>query len=298
MSSPVGALELPQGYGLRLLKQTSRELSDLMGKLLVWEAPRKGFRYVAGVDVSGGLGLDRSVIDVTRVGTIELGEEQVAQFVADDIDPVVLASYIDAIGRFYKWSEEELPAMVAIECNGMGIATQAQLLQHYGYDHLFIWRHEDAINPKSRFTRSYGWYTTPRSRPIILARYVKAVTTWDERTGLPDYRINSPFTLEELRDFQSDGPLWRAEAGPGSHDDCIMAGAIGIHVSQTLQLEEGEPLPDRRRRISEERLRKEKYAALHGHEKPDFINTDCTAEEMFAREEGDEEQEIDWTQTW
>lgn len=294
MTTPALVLEIPPGYGFSTIPASKWRHVDpltLLDRLLVWETPQRTERYVIGVDVSDGVGQDRSVIDVTRVGTVERGEEQVAQFVTDSVDSIALAGYVDAIGRLYRWVEDDMPALVAIECNGHGLATQAQLLQHFGYDHLFIWRHEDAISARGRLSRAYGWYTTRRSRPIILARYIKAVTTVDERTGMPDYRINSSHTVEELRDFQTEGPLWAAEAGPGSHDDCIMAGAIGIHVSQTLYLEEGEPLPDRRRRLQEEKARRTQLAESIGQPRVDYINTDCTVDEINEMFGGGEEDD-------
>lgn len=275
-------LEIPQGYRLRRTKVNPQDLFD---NLLIWQPPRPHRQYVVSVDVSDGLGLDRSVIEVIQVGSMADPDEEVAQFVTSAIDPVALVPYVDAIGRMYKWSDYELPAMVAIECNGHGLVTQTELNQHYGYNHLYIWRHEDAINPKSRFTRSYGWYTNRKTRPIILARLMNAIGTVDPLTKLPDLRINSPITLEELRDFQTQPgePLWMACAPDGGHDDCVMAAAIGNYVAYTLRADEMEPVHERRRRLHEERVRREHQAALVGNQRPDFQNMDYTVGEMENR---------------
>lgn len=280
-------LEIPPGFGFAIQprsKWISSDPTDLMDSLLIWELPRRTERYVVSADISSGTGLDRSVIDVTRVGTLQSPEEQVAQFITNSITPEDLAGYIDAIGNLYKWAQDDLPALVAIECNGMGLSTQTELLQHRGYTHLFIWRHEDAINPRSRYSRAYGWYTNRRTRPMIISRFFNAVTTLDERTGDPEYIINSPFTLEEMRDFQTPGPLWMAEADPSNknaHDDCIMAAMIGVHVCRTLYLEENEPLPEQRRRLSEEKARQDEVARKAGQPRRDYINTDVSEDEMF-----------------
>src|ERR1041384_3926571 len=65
------------GYGMRSLKPTEWKAllaepddAGLFDRLLVWEPPRKGFLYVVSVDVSNGVGQDRSVIDVIRSATV------------------------------------------------------------------------------------------------------------------------------------------------------------------------------------------------------------------------------------
>lgn len=261
-------LRIPPGFGMRVLRPEERLacltagsddgesdlLSGLYDKLLVWEAPRKGFLYVISVDVSNGIGLDSSVIDVTRVGTVREPDEQVAQFVTKWVEPDDLAQFIEPIGRLYT-GRDQLPAVVAIECNGLGIGTQAQLQKRLGYPNLFIWQTLDARDIGKSFTQRIGWWTTPRSRPIILGRYYHAVKTVDPITGLPDYRINSPHTIRELQTFISPGPLWMAEAAEGAHDDCIMAGAIGVHIAQEMQDMGRETVHDTRKRLNEEAAR-------------------------------------------
>ncbi len=285
---PPEPVQIPAGYGFNLLPRTSWYSSDdsshpdylasLFDKLLVWELRRKGFTYIVSVDVSSGMGLDRSVIEVLRCGTLTHPDEQVAQFVSDSVDPIELAYYIEPIARFYH-DDEDLGALVAIECNNQGIATQSELLNHCGYDNLFIWQHEDARDQRSRFTKAFGWYTTVKTRKIMLARYHRALTAVDERTGLPDYRINSPLTMEELRDFVSEGPVWMAEASGKAYDDCIMAGAIGVQVATTTRLLENEPLSEARRRHAEEEARRKSMVEATGKRR-DFQNSDALESEM------------------
>jgi hypothetical protein len=281
---------IPPGRGFRVLTKAERvrllteqePLEALKNKLLIWEKPRKRQRYVVSADVSNGQGLDRSVLDVTRVGTLREPPEQVAQYVSDDIDPSDLASVIDVVGRVY-CDYDSVPALVAIECNGFGLGTQAELIRHHGYTNLYVWQYEDAATAAGRYTQKYGWWTSSRTRPLIIQRYIKAVRHIDEVTGMPEYQINSPFTIAELSDFQTPGQEWAAEAASGGHDDCIMAGAVGVHVAQTLYFESTEPMADQRARIAEERQRRDSQATLGPDGKPirvDYQNTDATAEEM------------------
>lgn len=284
-------LRVPAGYGMKVLSATERQrclssqsLGDApapMDKLLVWEPPRRSHLYVVAADISTGSGLDRSVIDVCRVGTTREPDEQVAQFVTDSIDETDLAYVIDSIGRLYSGRDKQ-PAMVAIECNGMGLATQNEMQRRIGYTNLYVWQYLDAIEGRE-FTTRYGWYTNQRTRPLILQRYLHAVKTVDPLTGYPDYRINSPHTLAEMADFQSPGPLWLAEAVDGAHDDCILAGAISVFVAQTLTYNQRESVHDTRRRLSLEQARAERVAALVD-QKVSYQTTDFTEAEMSGED--------------
>lgn len=281
-------LSIPPGYGMRVFSPAERRAAlyqpnddGLFDTLLVWELPRRGKKYVVAVDVSSGMGQDRSVIDVCRVGDLEQGEEQVAQFVSASCDPTDLAYIIDPIGRFYASRTDHEPALLAIEINGLGFGTQSELLLHVGYTNFFIWRYEDAMREQSRISTRYGWVTNQRTRALMLQRFFRGIKSVDPNTGRPDYQINSPHTIRELADFKTAGALWEGEGDP--HDDCIMAGAIAVHVAQTLQMEQREPLSETRRRMAEERARAER-AGIALKQNIDYQNTDISTEEMEGGE--------------
>ncbi len=155
---------LPAGFGFHRYSVTElKELANLMGQLQIFQLPRKGHRYVMGVDVADGLGQDRSGCDVFRMGTIEECEEQVAQFISDTIPPRQFAYILDAIGHLYKWPDDR-EAMAAIECNNHGLSVQDTLQLHLGYRHFYIWEVLDQADPAKRFTPRMGWMTTARTR--------------------------------------------------------------------------------------------------------------------------------------
>jgi hypothetical protein len=286
-------LQIPPGYGLKILPAADRaerllwdDDAGLFDILLLYEPPRRGHLYVLSVDVSGGMGADRSVIEVTRAGNLYEGEEQVAQFVSSTVDPIDLAYLIAPIGYLYKGSNG-LPAVVAIECNfGLGLGTQSELLRHVGYENLFIWQVEDSVDQDKRFRNSFGWYTNGRTRPMILQRYFHAIKTVDKHSGEPDYKINSPHTIMELADFQTAGAIWDGEAAPGAHDDTIMAGAIGLWVAHTLHQESREPLSETRHRLAEEKSRALTKADRLGRG-VNHQTMDCTTEEISGSADGD-----------
>jgi hypothetical protein len=268
-----------------------RELAErphLLDTLLVFEAPRRtlGTRYVISADVADGIGQDRSSVDVLRLGTLSEPEEQVAHFLSDSRDPTALAYIINALGHWYT-DRDGFEALVAVELNNHGLATQEVLQIHLGYTHFFVWEVVDARDAASRFTKRIGWTTTPRTRPIILSHFKNAIETLDPSTGLPDLRLNSPWTIDELADFTTEGALWEAEAAKGAHDDCIMSAAIGHYVAYKTTGVEREPLNEVRRRRSAEKQRQELAAASA---RRDFRNSAFTADEAAAY---DETAEID-----
>lgn len=269
--------EVPAGMGFhRYTPAELKELPHLFGQLQIFQPPRRGHRYILGCDVSDGLGQDRSVCDVFRMGTIEEGEEQVAQFIHDRVPPRQFAYIIDAIGHLYKWPDDR-EALAAIECNNHGLSVQDTLQLHLGYRHFYVWEVLDQADPRKRFTTKLGWVTTARTRPILLDQFYTGVTTIDPLTGYSDCRINSRFTLDEMRDFQTDGALWEAEAARGAHDDCIIAGAIAHYVAWRLMAGESEPLADRRRRRREAELRR---LASGDQARLDYRNSDTTVDQM------------------
>lgn len=287
------AYAIPPGYGFHRL--TVPELKERTGTkalfnvLQIWELPQKGERYILGVDVADGIGQDRSVCDVFRMGTIQRTEEQVAQFLSDDIPPRQFAGVIEAIGRLYKWPDGR-EALAAIECNNHGLSVQDTLQLHLGYRHFYIWEVLDQADPQKRWTTRMGWVTTPRTRPILLDQFYTGVTTIDPLSEYSDCRINSAFTLDEMRDFRTEGALWEAEAAKGAHDDCIVAAGIAHYVCWRLQGGETEPLADRRRRRQEEEARRVKLGAIGPR---DFRNTDATAAEQSTQEGLTPEERLD-----
>lgn len=289
---------VPAGYGFHRVPLTDlTKLPNLRsGVLAIWEHPRsRGTRrYLFGVDVADGLGAvskeaDYSVIDVVRLPTIDEPAEQVAQYVSNLVTPTDLAYVCDAIGRYYS-DADGIEALAAIETNNHGLSTQDFLQLHLGYGHFYIWEVADAADAERRYTKRIGWYTTPRTRPMLLSAFHAAITTVDPITGLPDFILNSPVTRAELRHFvipaEPGKTLADAGAARGQHDDAIFAGAIGYYVAYRLAGGEIEPIAERRRR-------KEAVLAYRAGAPDralrDWRNTEATSAEQHLGSEDDDE---------
>jgi hypothetical protein len=294
------AYPVPPGYGFRRLAATDlAALPSLRASVLaIWEYPRpRGRRrYVLGVDVADGLGQEYSVVSVVREPTIDEPAEEVAQYVSNLVDTKQLAFIVDAIGRFYA-DEDGIEAMAAIETNSHGLATQDTLQLHLGYSHFYVWEYADARDPDHRYSTKIGWYTSPRSRPILLTSFRDAVITVDPISSQPDFILNSPTTRSELRHFITPDLLANAEHARGQFDDAIFASAIGYYVAWRLAGGEAEPIAEKRRRRAAIRQGEEARIAAGGHAvaAPDWRNTPTTAAEADARLEADDEFADDLT---
>lgn len=275
--------KIPPGYGFRPVKVGELREQGLLNWFQIWEHPLRGYTYCMSADVADGLGLDRSVIDVFRMGTIERGEEQVAQFISDCVKPRELAFICDAIGRLY-CNDDGLEALAAIELNAHGGTVQDSLQLHLGYNNFYVWEVIDARNPSSRFSQRIGWMTTPRTRPLILTDFHEAVLTLDETTGERDLQINSTFTIEDMSNLviPEGGRIGDAEAGSGGYDDCVLSAAINHYVLWRQAGGEREPLAEARRRWrTQEWMRR--HQLEEEESEADFRNMPYTADESGGR---------------
>jgi hypothetical protein len=251
-------------------------------------------RYVLGVDVSDGVGKDRSVVAVHRMGTIEEPEEQVALYVSDQVTPTALAYVVDAIGRLYL-DDDRLAALVAIECNNHGLSTQDTLQLHLAYPGpYYVWEYLDAGKAADRYSKKIGWMTTTRTRPMLLDKLYHSLTTLDPTTKQTDLLVHAQALLDELADFQTETTLAEAEAARGAHDDVVMATAIAHYVAWRMQGGEQEPLSERRVRRHQEQAAR---VAAAGPAAPrrDYRNTGVTADEMKAGADEDDDSVYDDT---
>jgi hypothetical protein len=248
------------------------------GGLIMWEPPRRGYKYVVGVDPSWGVGGDRAAIHVNRVGTVHEKDTQVAEFCSDSMNVHDLTPVCYMIGNLYKDEVEDQEAMMAVEVN-ISDDIMHRLRMDYNYGNLYIRKKFD--NLTKAWTTSLGWKTDLRNRPSIIQKGIHYVKHgyWD---------INSPWLLNELSTIEKvdDEDLVRAkvEAAPGAHDDLAMAAFIALFVSHELDMNE---ISGSVEEVAKQRARRmtayaEAFAAPQQpplSKRKDFINTACSAED-------------------
>ncbi len=253
------------------LSPAETESSDSWnGRLLLFEPPRDGFRYAIGSDVAEGVGADRSVVEVIRLGTLFEPDEQVAEFASDWHTTGQLVRIIETIGWFYRSSVDELPALAIIEVTGPGLDVCSDL-EALGYPNIYERRVLDKSD--DTYLNKIGWSTNRQTRPRLQQRSIHALQQGD-------LILNSPHLFDEMQDFTIDSLKAKAQAKSGRHDDRVMAlmiGYVGGHDDEWLA---GEDIAGARRR---RRLAKRPLLTATGEVvRKDWQNSPITAAQMRA----------------
>ena len=104
----------------------------------------------------------------------------------------------------------------------MGIAT-LQKLDAMGYVNLY--KQTKIANVSNDEGERLGFRTTSATKPVIIGNLKNLIEN-------EEVRIPSPIMIQELKDYISTA-TGKTEAAPGSHDDSVMALAMGCEVLRT-----------------------------------------------------------------
>lgn len=183
-----------------------RFCDDSQGFIRIYKEPIKGVPYVIGGDTAGD-GSDQFVGQVldNRTG------EQVA-VLRYQFDEDLYAKQMYCLGKFYN------DALIGIENNCSTYPTME--LERLRYPKLYVRDSVDEYTHKHK--KSYGFWTSTKTRPIIIAGLIKAVR---EDIGI----VCDEVTLQEMLTFVRNEEF-KPEAEVGAHDDCVMALAIAHYI--------------------------------------------------------------------
>ena len=185
---------------------------DEHGEFRIWVMPESNAQYSIGVDVSdGGEDGDFSCVTVWKFLKSPYVAEQVAEW-HGRIDPYSLAGVVEKLGRMYN------EAMVGIETNAHGLATQQELQRHYWN----IYRQEYFDRYDAKLTHKLGWETTLRTKKLLISFMSHCIANMSiviHGTEL----VREAMTF--IRDDSGAGSAIR-----GGHDDRLMAAMIGLLV--------------------------------------------------------------------
>lgn len=190
----------------------SVDFSEGSGPVEVYNWPQDGVRYVVGVDISEGIGSDRSSASVINLNT--LTEDVVVN--TSSLDPSQFAAELWKLGH---WCNESL---IGIENNGPGLACILPLRNGQGpykpYKNLYYKEILDEATKKK--TKKFGWHTDAKTKPLIIDKLAELI-----REGL--IGIPSEDTIRELQTYviEEDGKMNAVE---GCNDDRVMALAIAV----------------------------------------------------------------------
>ena len=189
------------------MAQKCREAKIVLedGNYKIWEEPDSSRIYAAGVDISEGVGIDASsiqIIDITDISDIR----QVAVYHNRHIPPLEFANKVYTILR--NWGSP----LALIERNNCGAQVVDRLAFDMGYEKVV----------------SYGAKVANRARPqmgMIAHTNTKYKGVMNMRYFINEIKavhINDIDTLKELRDFvRYPNGTWKAKSG--YHDDRVMS---------------------------------------------------------------------------
>ena len=175
------------------------ETSD-NGQLCVWLVPQPGTEYVIGVDPAGG-GVNG---DYSCAQVIDRKDGMQCAELLGHIAPREMADKVCDLAKRYN------DALLAVERNNHGHAVLARLVDTLKYTNLYC----EGGQP--------GWNTTAVSRPPMIANLGEVLVVKPEL-------FQSARLWNECRTFvrSANGT---PGAGPGAHDDCVIAMAIALAV--------------------------------------------------------------------
>ena len=179
------------------------------GALQVWLRALAGREYVVAVDAAGG-GEDG---DFAAVQVVEIATGLQCAELRERLRPEDLARISVELAREYGG------ASIAVERNNHGTAVLAYIETRENYRRLYRQQGEP------------GWLTSVASKPEIVARMGVLLSQTPER-------FMSRRLLAECRTFVAD-ERGRTAAAAGSHDDLVMAMAIGQAVRAEMLARQG-----------------------------------------------------------
>lgn len=181
------------------------------GKLQLWDYPKFDKPYVIAADVSLGVGQDYSTAVV-----LDQDYKVIALYRDNRIDPSTYGELLFYLGRYFN------NAFLCVESNSMGIAT-LQKLESMNYVNMY--KQTKIANVSNEEGVRLGFRTTVSTKPVIIGNLKRLIA--DEAVNIP-----SNVMIQELKDYIST-ETGKTEAAPGTHDDTVMALAMGCEVLRT-----------------------------------------------------------------
>lgn len=190
-------------------------------QLKFWAAPKKGARYVIGTDGSSGdYGGDYSAGYLIDMHTREMMCSYHGLLRPDEAAHITVS-----LCRIYN------NALAAPETNPAGGGMEAlNTIQRLGYHNIYNWRRRDGFKGIEN-TRSLGWWTHSRSRPLMLGE-LRKVFIDSVNARINDYGMfRDSALINEMRTFSTNPATGVPEANNNCYDDRVIAAAIVHQVA-------------------------------------------------------------------
>lgn len=177
------------------------------GSYQIWDEPKDDRIYVAGVDVSEGVGKDSSVINILDMTDLT-AIKQVACWANNQIPPQKFTTVVHEV--LVQWGKP----LVCIERNNCGGQVVDNLRSIYSYENIVSWGASAAGRLKDQL--GIVAHTNTKYTGITNMRY------WVNQ--LQAVQIRDIKLLKELKNFiRSANGTWAAKKGTNYHDDLVMS---------------------------------------------------------------------------
>ena len=182
------------------------------GHYKIWEEPDDAKLYVAGVDISEGVGIDASVIQILDITDIK-DIKQVAVYRNNKIPPLEFTSKLYGILR--NWGSP----LALIERNNCGAQVVDRLSVDLGYEKVVSYGNAKAH--RRNVMRGMIAHTNTKYKGVLNMRYFM--------NEVRVVNINEEETVKELRNFvRYTNGTWKARSG--FHDDRVMAMLYALFI--------------------------------------------------------------------
>jgi len=205
-----------------LMKNTCHDPEYIFddGKYLLWEEPSQDKIYAVGVDVSEGVNLDAScvqILDITHLSNIK----QVATYHSNEISPYLFTK------KLYEILQHWGSPLVAIERNNCGAQVVDNLTNEMGYRNIVSF----APTIKGRTVERLGVvaHTNTKYKGVVNMRYwltqLKCISVYDKAL------------VHELKNFvRYPNGTWKAREG-NYYDDRVMSFLWALIVLENTVVE-------------------------------------------------------------
>ena len=241
----------------------------------IWQHPKQGHHYGVGIDVSGGVGEDYTVLDVIRKGKdLRDPDMQVAQLYCNWMSSPEVPPYALALGIYY--GQHMQPVNEALMVPETQVATGDPIshqLSTLGYTNFHYMKRYDQRRSGQKPHRR-GWATVAWSRQMMLEAAKQAV----EEGWLI---VNSAHTLWEYENWEAEDTesgKAKYEHADGENDDSIFASGIAyfcLHDEETIMQRIKGIVKPRKLADETEKVKESVYTGVEGVLNRHFMEEDA-----------------------
>lgn len=199
--------------------------SKMEKRLLYWLRPLKDRRYLVSCDTASGRGIEN--LDPNEASLKEGGTDYDVIQVWDCVTLQLCAMFRGKwpYGKLhhivYELAREYNDAYIVIEATDHGLTVLNNLTDHTDYPKSMIHTTQVLDTKSKKLQTKWGWYTTPKTRPVILDRLAELI---DDNDILCYSKVMQSECLRFIIDDLGD-----MHAMEGYHDDTVMCAAFGLY---------------------------------------------------------------------